>query len=663
MCLSCDLPSWLWGLPGCLVGTKSTGKLSAQGPVFSPRIVSPHVADTLSLKTFADFPRWANLTEDERAYEIYKYLADTETGLFHMNVVSEGDDALGEYTQIRDPVKIINVYGYAYCAILGPVMAGVCEGVSLGPARTVTLPNWSHVAAETFYDNRWHYLDIDVRAVFRRPDGTLASLQESREDPTLWQDRGPLFFPNDALGSAQRIYRETKAEYYHGFQQTGHTMDNVLRPGESLTRWWRPQGGRWHHLPLYNEEDWLRRLIEVEPRGPKPNHRHFTIHDHGNGRLVYEPDLTSTSRRTLNMETRSKRIWSRAPTGLTLQRAGEGEAVFAVRSPYIIVPLVGDLDSTDDDCDASVVELDGAGVQLSLSTDNGLTWDRIDGEVVKRMDSTQDADESDWSGGVARFDLTPWVRGRYGYLLKLKLTGDPDEAIVRQMKITTWVQVAPASLPALRQGVNRMTYRTGDHYGLNTRVVEVRSRASRPEELLKYLVAPPTDYDPNRTTERIHGEATAVVQAPAGTWRIAWFTATVQFRTHFQQAARENQNTIAYSIDEGRHFETIYESDVPTYVNHWHYNAAREVRLEKPVGRLLVRYHGDPALNNFAIYAHCIADAATQLSPLHVTHVWEEDGHRKSESRILPGPGDYEIQTTVPPKNVSIEIAVPHSKR
>lgn len=261
-----------------------------------------------------------------------------------------------------------------------------------------------------------------------------------------------------------------------------------------------------------------------------------------------------------------------------------------------------------------------------------------------------------------RFDLTPWVRGRYGYLLKLKLTGDPDKAIVRRMKITTWVQVAPASLPALRQGVNRMTYRTGDHYGLNTRVVEVRSRANRPDELLKYLVAPPTDYDPGRTTERIHGDATAVVQAPADT-RIAWFTATAQFRTHFQQAATKNQNTIAYSIDEGRHFETIYESDVPTYVNHWHYNAAREVRLDEPVERLLVRYHGDPALNNFAIYAHCIADATMPLSPLHVTHVWEEDGERKSELRILPGPGAYEIEAAVRPRNVSVEMAVPHSKR
>jgi len=143
----------------------------AQARVFSPRLVSPQTADAWSMKTFADFSRWPELKGDARAWEIYKYLADTRTGLFHMNEVPEGDDVLSEYRTVRDPVKIINVYGYAYCAILGPVMAGVCEGVGLGPTRTLSLPGWRHVACEVFYDGAWHYLDIDVRAVFREPWG------------------------------------------------------------------------------------------------------------------------------------------------------------------------------------------------------------------------------------------------------------------------------------------------------------------------------------------------------------------------------------------------------------------------------------------------------------------------------------------------------------
>ena len=41
----------------------------------------------------------------------------------------------------------------------------------------VVLPGWNHVAAETYYDNQWHYLDLDA-AVFRRDNGRLASLDE-----------------------------------------------------------------------------------------------------------------------------------------------------------------------------------------------------------------------------------------------------------------------------------------------------------------------------------------------------------------------------------------------------------------------------------------------------------------------------------------------------
>ena len=170
----------------------------------------------------------------------------------------------------------------------------------------LVLPAWNHVATEAFYDGQWHYLDIDVRAVFRRADGSLASMAEAKRDASLWTGRGPLFFPNDPLDSTRKIYQKTAVNHYHGFHFSGHTMDYVLRQGETFTRWWKPlrwgvsadaipahRDGRWHHSPEFNKLGWLRKLIEQEPRGPKPNHRHFTVHNYGNGRFVYEPNLTS----------------------------------------------------------------------------------------------------------------------------------------------------------------------------------------------------------------------------------------------------------------------------------------------------------------------------------------------------------------------------------
>jgi hypothetical protein len=607
---------------------------------YAPRVVSPHNADCYSLKTFADFHRWRDLTGDQRAWEIYKYLADTRTGLFHMNEVLEGDDDLSEYRTVRDPVKVINVYGYAYCAIFGPVMAGICEGVGLGQARTLVLRDWSHVAAEAFYDGKWHYLDLDLRAVFRRPDGTLASMDDARRDASLWTGRGPLFFPNDPLDSTRKIYENTPVDYYHGFSSSGHTMDYVLRQGETFTRWWTPQGGRWQHPEAYNRVDWLRKLIEQEPRGPAPNHRHFTIYNYANGRFVYEPNLTAESTDFADGAYEAVNVRASA-AGLTLTEAGEGHVTFEVRSPYIIVPVVGDLDRRDDDREASVIDIDATAASLSISLDSGLTWRPIDANV-----------------GHTTIDLTPHVSGTYGYLLKIALNGKPEEACVRSLHITTWVQVAPAALPSLREGANRMDYRTGDHYGLQTRVVEIRSNASKPEELLKYLVEPPEEYDPSQKTSRIRGPITAKCEAPPGT-RIAWFSAGASFRTHQGDAAANTNNRIAYAVNEPTDFREIYRANIPTYCNHWHYNADEEVELEEPARALYVRYVGDPALNNIRIYAHCLEDKPRVSGPVAITHVWTEGGVPNRSRVTLDGPGEYEIVAGGDPVDRSIEIAVP----
>jgi len=592
------------------------------------------------MKTFAQFPRWRGLKGDALAWEVYKYLADTRTGLFHMNEVLEGSDVMNEYRTIRDPVKIINVYGYAYCGILGPTMAGICEGIGLGQGRMLVLPAWNHVAAEAFYDGRWHYLDIDVRAVFRREDRSLASMAEAQSDASLWKGRGPLFFPNDPLGSARKIYEKTAVNHYHGFNFSGHTMDYVLRQGETFTRWWKPQGGRWHHSPEFNREDWLRELIEQGPRGPKPNHRDFTVHNYGNGRFVYRPNLTEQSTDFADGVYDAKNVRPTAD-GLTLATPGEGYAVFEVRTPYIIVPIVGDLETTDDDREASVVQIDASGAHVSISLDNGLTW--------------KDLEVDRWR---ATLDLTRDVSGTYGYLLKIALSGRPNEALVRRLGITTWVQVAPAALPSLRRGENRMDFRTGDHYGLQSRVVEIRSNASRPEELLKYLNAPPEDYDPARRTSRVHGPLVAKVQAPPGA-KIAWFSAGASFQTHQHDAARNTRNTIAYAVDKPQDFREIYRAEVPTDNDHWNYNADREVRLDAPARTVYVRYVGDPALNNIRIYAHCVDDQPRPPGPVHVHHVWREAGVSKSKTSTLQEAGPYTITCEQEPEDETIELAVP----
>jgi len=616
---------------------------AASAAEYAPRVLSPHNADAYSMKTFARFARWKDLAGDAKVYEVYKYLADKRTGIFPMGAGAwEGEDVMYDYGYIRDPVKMINVYTCGYCDMLGPTMEGVMSRMGVGPARTVNLPGLHHVVAEVFYGGRWHYLDLDLRGVFRRADGSLASTADARRDASLWAGpRGPLHFPLDDLARLRKAYERSAVQYRYGVCMGGHTMDYVLRRGETFTRWWTPRQDRWNHHPSYHE-GFRRRILDREPKGPKCKHPSFTVHGHGNGRFVYRPDLTQAA--DLADGTYDAANVRSTPAGLTLAAPGPGRAIFEVRSPYVIVPRVGTYETTDDDREASVVRIDGAGAALSVSTDGGRSWAKVPA-----------------AGG--EIDLTAHAAGRYGYLLRIDLAGRPDEAVVRSLEITTWVQLHPASLPSLRKGVNRMRYVTGDHHGLATRVVEVRTNGSDRADFLKYLVEPPKDFDPARKTARAVGRFVAKIPAPPGT-KVAWFSAGGAFRAHQGDRAPRTNNTMAYAVDEPRDFTRFYKADIPAGQSHWHYNADVEVKLPRPAKVLFIEYVGDPAVNNLRIYAHCVEDRPRPATPITVTHRWTEGGRPKSKTVTLAGDaGTYEITAAEDPQDVAVELSVPSAGR
>lgn len=621
-----------------IAGAALAAASALQAHEHAPRILSPYNADAYSMKTFAEFPRWKNLQGDAKVYEIYSYLADTRTGIFPMGAGAwEGKDPVYDFGFIRDPVKMINIYSAGYCDMLGPTMAGVMKDMGIGPSRTLNLPGWGHVVAEVHYDGKWHYLDLDVRAAFRRPDGTLASMEEAKRDDSLWaRPSGPLFFPLDDVRQVRKVYADTAVQVRHGVNMGGHTMDYVLRRGETFTRWWQPQGDRWNEHESYHKDPHIREIIEREPRGPKCKHPSFSIHTHGNGRFVYAPDLTDRSADAADGLYDSKNVRP-GPEGLVLGSPGEGYAIFEVRSPYVIVPRVGKLETPDDDREASVVKMEGKGVSLSVSTDNGLNW-----------------------AAPASPDLTPQAAGRYGFLLRLDLKG--EGACVRSLEVTTWVQVHPASLPSLRKGRNEMRYVTGDHYGLDGHVVEIRTNGSDRADFLKVMSEPPRDFDPARTTSRARGPFVARVSAPPG-MKIAWFSGGGNFATHQGENAPKTRNTMAWAADEPENFREFYVAQVPAGQNHWHYNADVEVKLDAPARTVFLKYVGDPGVNNLRIFAHCVEEAPQRPSPVQITHAWKENGEPKSQKVSLERPGPYEITTQADPVDESVEIAVPSSRR
>jgi len=610
------------------------------------RVNSEHTADTTDMKRFRQFSAWKDKTGNELALAIWKYLCGYETGLYHFNEILEGEDTFDEYATVRDPLKILNVYNMAYCGIFGPVLDGIFQGVGFEQGRSFGVESWSHCATELWYGNGWHYYDLDVRGVLLDEDGIAASLDEARRNRDLWVNprmKVEPFFPNDNdKDKVFKIYRDSKIHYYYRWFEGSHTMDFYLRQGETFTRWWTPQGGRWHHLPRYNKTKWIKDLIQTEPVGMKPNHRDFSCWNHGNGLFHYAPNL---AKKSTDFKDGVYAVKNLAPgkEGLNIVRDGNAEVIFEIFTPYIIVAKVNDLNDVNDDTEASVVTLNaGLPTDLLVSLDHGLSWQAAGNAK---------------SGVMSSIDLTSMVKGTYGYLLKLSTSGVKGKLAVKSLTIDTWVQVAPISLPVLKKGINHLKYETGDSYGLSTVPLLVQPNTAEPSDLKKYLVDMPKDYDPARNTCRIRGDAVLRLAAPVGK-KIAWLSVGATFRTYQGEQAGKTDNRIAYAVGEPRDFKEIYKSTVPTWVNHWRYNWDTDILLDKPAEVVYVKYTGNPGLNTVRACLHLVENHPKQTR-IRVVHGYLIDKVLHHKAVDLSRPADYTVTCEDEPENVFIEISIP----
>ena len=610
------------------------------------RVNSEHTADTTDLKRFRQFSAWKDKSGNDLACAIWKYLCGYETGLYHFNEILEGEDSFDEYATVRDPLKILNVYNMAYCGIFGPVLDGIFQGVGFEQGRSFGVELWNHCATEVWYGNGWHYFDLDVRGVLLDANGTVVSLDEARRNRELWVNpwiKAEPFFPKDNdKNKVFKIYRDSKIHYYYRWFEGSHTMDFYLRQGETFTRWWTPQGGRWHHLPRYNKTNWIKDLIQTKPLGMKPNHRDFSCWNHGNGLFHYAPNL---SEKSTDFEDGVYAVKNLTPgkKGLNIVRDGRAEVIFEIFTPWIIVAKINDLNDVNDDTEASFVTLNaGLPIDLFVSLDQGLTWQAAGHAKSDEMTS---------------INLTSMVKGTYGYLLKLSTSGVKDEKVVKSLTVDTWVQVAPISLPRLKKGTNHLKYETGDSYGMATVPLLVRPNTAEPNDLKKYLADIPKDYDPKRDTCRIRGDAVLRLAAPTG-MKIVWLSIGATFRTYQGEQAKKTDNRIAYAIGQQEDLKEIYKSSVPTWVNHWRYNWDTDILLDKPAEVVYVKYTGNPGLNVIRACLHLVENRPTQTH-IRVVHGYKIDEvlHRKAID--LSQPTSYKVTCDGEPQNVFIEISVP----
>ena len=622
---------------------------------YSPRVTTDRLPDYTDTRRFAEFVGWRDLPPADRAVAIFRHLADRETGLFPVQGIYEDPDPGPEYAfyDERDLARVLTVHGHGYCGLLSPTLDGIFAHAGFQESRIVLMKENHHCVTEVYYDGGWHYFDLDLRGFLFTGDHVVASLEQACQKRELWTDppvQAEPFYPMDDKGAMFESFAQCRLERGYHWYKNGHTTDFILRPGESLTRFWEGQDSRWFHpwpSPGGFNLDFLRRRFSEEPRGLKCKHPGWSRWTYGNELFNYAPRLTDQYDDFRHGACEHEGVQL---TALGIETADSGHASFAMQCPGIIVGRVVEMGPPSAIEDAAVVFFRSLGpLSLSISMDHGLTW-----TPVSAIDHA----------GSRRVDLTPHVVGRYGYRLRFDFEGRSGLA---DLVVHTWTQASPPSLPRLFAGSNSLHFAAGDRYGHHTSLRETRLNLRDPAQLERHLVHLDGEYHPLSDGARIRGELVLEVHADSGA-PIKWLTLGGYFRTHLKEEAARNRNAILYSTNgpDGPWME-VCRSGVPTWVEHWHYGMDGDAVLEVPVETVFVKYVADPGLNQVWIHAHCLEQAPA--SPVRVTHGYEVDDQLRECSFVFTGDADYEITCDSEPENRYIQFAadsqptLPHSAR
>jgi hypothetical protein len=305
----------------------------------------------------------------------------------------------GDNTELWDPVKVFNVYGYNTCGNDSICLATLWRrlGLRVAPARAL-----GHCISQVFYDGRWHFYDGDMHSVYLLRDNvTVAGEQDIVHDHDLIKrthSKGILM--PDTWWDGQAMC----AIYSFDGKVTGErggnadsAMNMTLRPGEAIEwRWGQCKPPKYHGamytVPTYPE------LIF-------------------NGSWEYRPDLEQELWRRGAVTVENVRSGA---DGLAASDGRRGKIVWDMRSPYVFV--------------GGRIEAEGTRARFFISVD-GKTW-----RAVKDI-----LDSSFPEVGPARYD----------YRIKCELEGD---ARLRRLAIKNDVQMAPLSLPEMAVGENAFTY-------------------------------------------------------------------------------------------------------------------------------------------------------------------------------------------------------------
>ncbi len=307
------------------------------------------------------------MTDEEKAIAIWRL---TNRRIWHFPRPDE-----------NDPMRVLNVYGYALCGTIQRVMVWLAQGVwgqegggSAGlNSRPISDPRMYEIAAggwlvdsmmrlggrkpsstgqvstrmghtwcQLYYGGRAAFLDAHAGFFVYTADGKhIASISEIAGDFTLVSDpvrTSEPFMPCDG-GRPEFFYRCTGGARDKGLQQTRHSMALTVRPGETLTFHFDKLPGAYFKRSRSWLKQWVPEFYADGPfhRCPGAGDGHWR--HYGNGEIRFRPDLTKNGfRESLAEFDNLAAPADSGNPGLRPARAGQPlRLAFGFETPYVMV--------------------------------------------------------------------------------------------------------------------------------------------------------------------------------------------------------------------------------------------------------------------------------------------------------------------------------------
>ena len=375
----------------------------------NPRIIVNNERGWWSARDISESILDSNSTDAEKVMSIWSFLSRNSI---------HGVSASG--SGFHTPVKLLNVFGYGLCDDTSRNFVALTEAAGIR-ARVWGLNG--HVVAEAFYDNSWHMFDVDKRLWFYDSvNSRIAGVEDIMSNPDIIRQNAFKVYGDGEVEGLVDLYQSEKDNAVWSHERVEESnMGFVLRPGEKLTRY------------THNWGQYFSEQLSEEPKR------------FGNGRWIFRPVLREVLfRRSAVAADGIKHVVDDFGNAVIRSVADEsndmlgGRLIYRFLSPY---PYV----------DAGLRVVGAGRIAIDYSDRNG-DWERVVEEMF---------------GGELRAPLGGFLENgsssaTYEYFIRITIDGE-----ISEMEFISDVQLAPASLPSLRPGENKVEYLSESHDDIN----------------------------------------------------------------------------------------------------------------------------------------------------------------------------------------------------